>query len=82
MNKGKRLPMVMSDGYMSREQLAAYLGVSVAQIKSLVSSGTIPEPFKISQRIVRWKKADVDAAIKASSTTPEGEYRITIGDLF
>lgn len=77
----KVLPMVMSDGYMNRKQLAAYLGVSSATVLNLVKSGSLPAPIRIGERIMRWRKTEIDDFLRKSSMpvfVPQGWK--TIGD--
>lgn len=49
---------------LSRTDLAEYLAVSPRHIDALVSQGLIPPAkFRPSVRVVRWDRADVDAAL-------------------
>ena len=73
----------MVGGYMNKKQLAAYLNVSVATIRMLVNSGSLPKPLVISERIQRWKREDVDAYLtyKPEPARPDMDQEDTIGDM-
>lgn len=53
----------MTRQYLSRARLAEALDVSESQIGTLVQKGVIPRPLKFTSGCVRWRWADVDAAL-------------------
>ena len=58
------LPPSLSPRGLSREQAAAYVGVSPSLFDLLVKDGRMPEPKRINSRAV-WDKLALDAAFDA-----------------
>lgn len=50
--------------YLSTDQVAAELGVSPMRVRQLASSGELPAPAKLGERVSMWHVADI-AAVKA-----------------
>ena len=61
MNKRRKAPS--PDGYMDRARLAAHLGIAPGSIARMVKDGHLPEPMRISARVVRWRLEDVEKHI-------------------
>jgi excisionase family DNA binding protein len=47
--------------YLNVRQVAELLGVHPRTVWRLVSSGDLPQPIKISAKVVRWRVADLEA---------------------
>jgi predicted DNA-binding transcriptional regulator AlpA len=58
------LPQSLAPRGLSREQAAAYVGVSPSLFDILVKDGRMPGPKRINARTV-WDRIDVDAAFTA-----------------
>jgi predicted DNA-binding transcriptional regulator AlpA len=50
--------------YMSKKTLAAAIDCAESTVDELVRNGVIPQPVRWSTHCVRWRWADVDAALK------------------
>ena len=50
--------------YMSRKTLAVALDCAESTIDEMVRRGVIPQPVRLSTGCVRWRWADVDAALQ------------------
>lgn len=46
-------------------QAAAYLGITNKTLYSWVKDGRLPEPIRLSPRVVGWKKSDLDSFIES-----------------
>jgi excisionase family DNA binding protein len=53
---------------MNRRQAAGYLGISVATLDRLASTGSLL-PVRISPRIVRYRATDLDAYLESLTPT-------------
>lgn len=53
------------DRYFSPAQLAAYLNVGLRSVWRWVHDGTLPQPIRITDRVVRWRKSEVDSHLAA-----------------
>lgn len=51
---------VVEDGYLSREEAAAYLRISKAHLAVLACRGGGPVFVKFSKRMVRYRRCDLD----------------------
>jgi predicted DNA-binding transcriptional regulator AlpA len=51
--------------YMSKETLAHALDCSKSTIEEMVRRRVIPTPIRMSSGCLRWRWADVDAALRA-----------------
>jgi predicted DNA-binding transcriptional regulator AlpA len=58
------LPQSLAPRGLSREQAAAYVGVSPSLFDTLVKDGRMPEPKRINARTV-WDRLQLDAAFAA-----------------
>jgi excisionase family DNA binding protein len=52
--------MAQEDDLMTEEQVAKLLTVSVSTVKRLRASGQGPRYLRISERVVRYRRRDVD----------------------
>jgi excisionase family DNA binding protein len=52
-----------SDELLGIEAVAALLGCSHMTIRRMVAAGKLPAPIQIGQRLIRWRRSDVLAAI-------------------
>jgi predicted DNA-binding transcriptional regulator AlpA len=58
------LPQSLAPRGLSREQAAAYVGISPSLFDMLVSDGRMPSPKRINSRVV-WDRLQLDAAFVA-----------------
>jgi predicted DNA-binding transcriptional regulator AlpA len=58
------LPASLAPRGLSREQAAAYVGVSPSLLDTLVNDGRMPAPKRINARTV-WDRLQLDAAFAA-----------------
>jgi len=49
---------------LNDKQLAAYVSLSRAMVWRMVSTGDLPKPIKLPGRVTRWRREDVDRAIR------------------
>lgn len=52
---------------LSKAEVLHYLHISRWVLDKLVSAGEFPKPIRISERIVKWRKNDVEQWIKDRS---------------
>jgi predicted DNA-binding transcriptional regulator AlpA len=64
------LPRSLAPRGLSREQAAAYIGVSASLFDTLVKDGRMPGPKRINARTV-WDKLQLDAAFAALPSNDE-----------
>lgn len=57
--------------YMSKKTLAAAIDCAESTVDDLVRKGVIPKPMKLSTHLVRWRWADVDAALRLYDSRPD-----------
>ena len=57
---------------MNERQAARYLGVSGAVLRLWRGNGTGPRYFRAGEKLVRYRRADLDSWIAARLITPEG----------
>ncbi len=65
------LPLSLPPRGLSREQAAAYVGISPSLFDMLVKDGRMPGPKRINSRVV-WDKLKLDAAFEAMAETNDG----------
>ena len=58
------LPHSLAPRGLSREQAAAYVGVSPSLFDAMVKDGRLPQPKRINARVV-WDRLKLDAAFDA-----------------
>ena len=46
---------------MTPSQVAAYVGVNRVTIYRMLNKRAFPPPMRISERVVRWRKSELDA---------------------
>jgi hypothetical protein len=65
------LPQSLAPRGLSREQAAAYIGISPSLFDMLIEDGRMPGPKRINARTV-WERLQLDAAFSAlpSNDTP------------
>ncbi|MCC6780594.1 MAG: hypothetical protein IT537_28795 [Hyphomicrobiales bacterium] len=77
----KVLPLSLAPRGLSREQAAAYVGVSPSLFDMLVKDGRMPGPKRINARAV-WDRLKLDAAFEALADTEEAstddEWKVAI----
>lgn len=54
--------------FLSSQQVCAKLAIGKRTLWRLVSLGRVPQPIRLSRKLVRWTFADVEAAMKAMDT--------------
>jgi predicted DNA-binding transcriptional regulator AlpA len=64
------LPQSLAPRGLSREQAAAYVGVSPSLFDMLVRDGRMPGPKRINSRVV-WDRLRLDVAFEALADTEE-----------
>jgi len=64
------LPISLAPRGLSREQAAAYVGVSPSLFDTLVKDGRMPGPKRINARVV-WDRLKLDAAFEALADTDD-----------
>ncbi len=57
-----------SSEYLSVRQVAALLGVTTRTIWKLSAARQFPAPVRLTPRLPRWKRAEIDAHIEALAT--------------
>lgn len=53
--------MTNSDPLMTRREVCARLRISRPTLDRMVREGTFPAPARVTERVHRWRAADVDA---------------------
>jgi predicted DNA-binding transcriptional regulator AlpA len=75
------LPQSLAPRGLSREQAAAYIGISPSFFDMLIKDGRMPGPKRINSRVV-WDRLKVDAAFEALADTDdpsiEDEWKATV----
>ena len=59
--------------WMTPEQVAEYLGLTTEGVRQWRKLGTGPAYARVSQRVVRYRRSDIDAWLDAHRVTPEGK---------
>jgi predicted DNA-binding transcriptional regulator AlpA len=59
---------------LSRDDAAAYIGVSGSKFDELVADGRMPKPVRIDRRVI-WDRRAVDQAFDALGGVSEDEWR-------
>ena len=57
----------MEKNFLTRKELAAYLGISTSSLDRARKSGDLPQAIKLSVRRIGWRKSDVDAYLASKS---------------
>lgn len=65
------LPVSLAPRGLSREQAAAYVGISPSLFDMLIKDGRMPGPKRINSRVV-WDRLKLDAAFEALADTEDG----------
>ena len=52
----------MNTELLTAEQTAEALQVAVQTLRRWVANGEFPPPVRIGRRIIRWRRADIEAA--------------------
>lgn len=75
------LPQSLAPRGLSREQSAAYVGVSPSFFDMLVKDGRMPGPMRMNTRVV-WDRLKLDAAFEALADTDnasaEDEWKVAV----
>ena len=64
------LPQSLPPRGLSREQAAAYVGISPSLFDMLIRDGRMPVPTRINSRVV-WDRLKLDAAFEALANTDD-----------
>lgn len=59
---------------ISIQEVSEILGIQKSEIYARVAAGTLPPPFKIGQRAVRWDAADVYEALDQLKATGTAQW--------
>ena len=65
------LPLSLPPRGLSREQAAAYVGVSPSLFDMLIKDGRMPGPKRVNSRVI-WDRLKLDAAFEALADTDAG----------
>jgi predicted DNA-binding transcriptional regulator AlpA len=75
------LPVSLPPRGLSREEAAAYIGVSPSLFDILVKDGRMPAPKRINSRVV-WDRLKLDVAFEALDDTDadgtDDEWRVAV----
>ena len=75
------LPLSLPPRGLSREQAAAYVGISPSLFDMLIKDGRMPGPKRINSRVV-WDRLKLDAAFEALADTADGstddEWKVAV----
>ena len=74
------LPLSLPPRGLSREQGAAYIGISPSLFDMLIKDGRMPGPNRINSRVV-WDRLKLDAAFEALAETDDGstdEWKVAV----
>jgi len=65
MQRSRAMPMIIDrpPAYLSCASLARELDCSETTVRDLVGRGLLPKPVRLTNGTVRWRWADVDAAL-------------------
>jgi predicted DNA-binding transcriptional regulator AlpA len=66
------LPQSLPPRGLSREQAAAYVGISPSLFDMLVKDGRMPGPKRINSRVI-WDRLKLEAAFEALADTEDGD---------
>jgi predicted DNA-binding transcriptional regulator AlpA len=66
----KVLPQSLPPRGLSREQAAAYIGISPSLFDMLIQDGRMPRPTRINSRVV-WDRQKLDTAFEALADTED-----------
>jgi predicted DNA-binding transcriptional regulator AlpA len=87
MNKAAGLEALVRAGLspraLSRDQAAAYIGVSPCKLDSMIDAGTMPKPRRLGTRVA-WDRVELDSyfARLPHDDDAEPESRPTTGDVW
>jgi predicted DNA-binding transcriptional regulator AlpA len=68
--RGSILPLSLAPRGLSREQAAAYVGISPSFFDKLIRDGRMPLPKRVNARVI-WDRVKLDAAFEALGDTDE-----------
>ncbi len=75
------LPQSLPPRGLSREQAAAYVGISASLFDLLVKDGRMPAPKRINSRVV-WDRLKLDVAFEALVDSDDGttsdEWKVAV----
>ena len=74
------LPHSLAPRGLSREQAAAYVGISPSLFDTMVKDGRMPSPTRINSRVV-WDRLKVDAAFDALANDDQAtddEWKVAV----
>ena len=75
------LPQSLPPRGLSREQAAAYVGVSPSLFDMMIKDGRMPEPKRINSRVV-WDRLKLDLAFEAldgaDADGTDDEWRVAV----
>ena len=75
------LPQSLAPRGLSREQAAAYVGISPSLFDILVKDSRMPEPTRINSRVI-WDKLKLDEAFEALADTEaastEDQWKVAV----
>jgi hypothetical protein len=79
-SKENILPLSLAPRGLSREQAAAYIGISPSLFDILVKDARMPAPKRVNARTV-WDRIKLDAAFEALADTDacaEDEWKVAV----
>lgn len=64
----------MDGRYLSARAAAAHLSISRTMFDRLVKAGSLPQPIRLSKRLLRWDRVEIDAIVARASNSKEGMW--------
>lgn len=55
--------------YLTAQEVCGYVACSRSQLDALVRAGTLPEPIRLTARMLRWDRQAIDAALAGRPTS-------------
>ena len=54
--------------YLTAQEVCQYITCSRSQLDALVKAGRLPEPIRLTDRMIRWDRQAIDAALSSRPT--------------
>jgi excisionase family DNA binding protein len=64
---------------LTKQEVARLLKVSVRTIERHVALGKLPQPIRLSQRCIRWRRQDFDDHLERLGRKPEAQRKRRTG---
>lgn len=66
---------ILSDDFLTIEDLMEALQVSRSMVTNLVQAGRLPMPMALSRRVMRWRRSEVEKALGLTDESPQSRQR-------